>query len=127
MSTQLDDAWHGLEQTAAVLGVSVRTVQNMAQRGDIFRRQVGRRSEYRAPIAPVASVAPFEELQRRLEELEFAVEEQATEFEQRIDDLVNDLDSEQSERESLAEALQEVQEELIELKNRVDDLEASSP
>ncbi len=131
---RVDDGWLGLDQTAEVLGVSVRTVQNMARRGELERRQTGRRSQYSvvarnqpppsAAIASVAPVASFEALRSRLDEIELSVEERMDELEQRIDELVTGLESEQAEREELAGALQGAQEEVFELRDRIDELEA---
>lgn len=132
---RVDDVWLGLDQTAEALGVSVRTVQNMARRGELERRQTGRRSQYSVvarnqkpppgpAIASVAPVASFEALRSRLDELELGVEERMAELEQRIDELMTGLDSEQAEREELAGALQGAQEEVFELRDRIDEIEA---
>ena len=38
--------WIGVDEAATALAVSTRTLQNMANRGELGRRRVGRRSEY---------------------------------------------------------------------------------
>ena len=135
------NGWRGLAETAQTLGVSVRTVQNLAHRGELERRRVGRSSQYRltdvrrptagdtpgapvAPVASVASVASVDVIEARLDELEWATQERIEELEGRIEELEAALEDQRSGTEELAQTLGEVRDDTGELRERMDEVEA---
>jgi len=52
--------WMSVDETATALGVSSRTLQNMANRRELKRRRVGRRSEYLVEVVGAEDAAESE-------------------------------------------------------------------
>ncbi len=143
--------WLRPKEAAAELGCSLRTLQNMAKRGQVMRRREGRTTRYCvtgsgavAPVAPNGTaegvVSRFMEVDRYVAELLRALEmarEHVEELEERGSEAESDLEERGSEAESDLEergreaqsALEERAEELdgamqTEWSERRDELEA---